>query len=168
MSIAISAVIRPSRLILFSMLVMGLGTFSFGILVGTGWIGNFSIHGRLVIAFVCIGSALFSIFHHFRTRKTLRIDISGIGQIRLLEYTEVARSFAMWQRVTEKSEEEYQMMEGSTLWPNLLFLRLKSSDGRVEKISILPDSVMPDEFRALSIAFCWIAARKNTEATDLS
>jgi hypothetical protein len=118
----------------------------------------------LLIALFCIGSSLFAFFYQFRPKKALRIDISGIGQIRLREYIEVDRVSDERQDITAISEEEYQMKEGSTLWSNLLFLQLVSSAGQTRNLRIFPDSVTSDEFRALYIACRWIAARKRSES----
>lgn len=53
-----------------------------------------------------------------------------------------------------------RLMAGSTLWPNLLLLRLQAEDGSVSVLPILPDSISRSDFRALSVAFRWIALRE--------
>ena len=87
MSIAVSTVLKPSRLLL--VLVVGMCTTVFAI----GWalvFGLFSHMSRFWAAIIgssCIGASIISIYYNLRSRKTLGIDISGIGQIRLNEYT---------------------------------------------------------------------------------
>lgn len=81
-----------------------------------------------------------------------------------MEHTDVAQAFAGQLDVGKHSGVEFQLAEGSVLWPNLLFLHLESEQGQKETLRILPDSVSSDEFRALHIACRWIAARKSTES----
>jgi len=54
-----------------------------------------------------------------------------------------------------------RLMDASSLWPNLMFLHLQTESGRMVVLRILPDSVSPQEFRAISVACRWIAARSN-------
>jgi hypothetical protein len=51
------------------------------------------------------------------------------------------------------------LLDGSTLWSGMMLLRLQSESGRVHVLRILPDAVSQHEFRALSVALRWIAAR---------
>lgn len=57
-----------------------------GILTSLGKIGNFETIARQLLALSMFLVACFLIFSYFRSRKTLLIDISGNGQIRLKEY----------------------------------------------------------------------------------
>lgn len=81
-----------------------------------------------------------------------------------MEHTDVAQAFAGQLDAGKHGGVEFQLAEGSVLWPNLLFLHLESERGHKETLRILPDSVSRDEFRALHIACRWIAARKGTES----
>src|SRR5512138_2779404 len=87
-SIAISAIVRPSSILVLSTAAMCLSTLAFAVLTGIGFIGYFSFPGRLIIACFSIGSSLLAFFCHLRSRISHRFDISGIGQIRLVEHTE--------------------------------------------------------------------------------
>jgi len=161
-SIAVSVTIRPSRTLLLLVLGMAALSFSFCVFVAVGTAVNDSPVSRTVVASLCIGSPLVTLISLVRKRKTLRIDISGIGQIRLLEYTEVAPASDERQSIELTRGEEYRMKDGSTLWPGLLLLHLESSEGRRQTVQVLPDSVTPDEFRSLYIALRWISVRKET------
>ena len=86
MSIAISAEIRPSRTFSFFYLGFAVAFFLTGILTSLGKIGNFETIARQLLALSMFLVACFLIFSYFRARKTLLIDISGNGQIRLKEY----------------------------------------------------------------------------------
>ena len=52
------------------------------------------------------------------------------------------------------------LAENATLWPNLLLLNLREDDGTLHILPILWDSVQPATFKALSVAFRWIAVRE--------
>ena len=54
-----------------------------------------------------------------------------------------------------------QLLAGSTVWPNLLLLRLRLENGRVRTIPVLPDSVSRETFRALQVACRWVASHNN-------
>ena len=51
-----------------------------------------------------------------------------------------------------------RLLGGSTLWPRLLLLRLADDAGRAQVLLVLPDSVAPAQWRALSLA-CRAVAR---------
>ncbi len=57
------------------------------------------------------------------------------------------------------------LLPDSTLWPHLLVLRLRSEDGGIRTVPILPDSTSRESFRALAAACRWLAAR--SEAGDM-
>jgi hypothetical protein len=95
-------------------------------------------------------------------RKSLHIDISGIGQIRLAEHNELTAVLAGGANQSPDYGEVLQLQAGSTLWPWLLILRLQSTDQKVLTLPILPDCVGVDDFRALSVACRWIATHKNS------
>jgi toxin CptA len=158
MSIAVSAVVRPSRLLLAAVGGMGVALAYAAGMIGSARIGNLSIYLQLLIAGSCVLAAFFGFYWTVRTRKTFRIDISDIGQIRLEEYIGSGRfsSFAD----AAKGNVVY-LMPDSTIWPCLLLLRLRDEDNRITVLRILRDCVEDDAFRALSIACRWIAAQNN-------
>jgi toxin CptA len=73
-----------------------------------------------------------------------RLDISGVGQVRLEVYQDEGSAL--------------RLLDGSTLWPRLLLLRLGDEAGAVQVLAVLPDSVAPPQWRALALA-CRAAAR---------
>jgi toxin CptA len=77
-----------------------------------------------------------------------RLDISGVGQIRLTVYQQTGTVL--------------RLLDGSTLWPGLLLLRLGDGDGDggTQALVVLPDSVTRTERRALALA-CRAAAQIN-------
>jgi hypothetical protein len=102
-------------------------------------------------------------------RKACTLDISGVGQLRLTVYQQIGTTL--------------RLLDGSTLWPGLLLLRLgdggsnddsrgdshgnSSGDGRVRTLVVLADSVSRPELRALSLACRAVAARVEIKTPTL-
>ena len=157
MSIAVSALVRPSicaRALLagFSLLATGMGVF-----LGSGLGGTYL--WSLAGAGISVGAGLMLTFSLFKNRNALRIDISGVGQIRMTVY-QVMRSKASG--ASDDADVQgvpVSLMAGSTLWPGLLLLRLRDADGRVTVLPVWPDSVGAMLFRPLAVACRAIAAR---------
>ncbi len=151
MSIALSTLIKPSKLLQLMVGAIGVLTTCFAILIGMDSIGYFSLLSRMVVvgaSVVTLGGCLFYFFQHART---YRIDISNTGQIRLTIYP-------IFNSDNENGSEIVSMMDGSTLWSGLLLLCLCSDTGHKCILCVLPDSVPPGSFRMLLVACRWIAA----------
>jgi toxin CptA len=160
MSIAVSAVVQPSRLL--SLMIGGLVVVSLasGVVIGIGEATELSITASF---FLCIFSP-FLVFvgfcHGIRQRKPIHIDISGAGQLRVAEV--FFESCAKQKRPQVKDNgETVRLLKTSTIWPHLLLLLLQTESGKISVLPILPDSVSPDTFRALSVACRWIAQHEN-------
>lgn len=155
MSIAVSAVIQPSRILLS--LVGGMSMILLGIaaLVATGFIGNLSLLARIVLAAICASLAI-AAFLRARSRKTKYvIHISGIGQIRLAVEKSNEQSI-----VDGAAEGELvHLLPISTIWSGLLLLHLQNERQQITVVTILPDAVSTESFRALLVACRWIVLR---------
>lgn len=117
---------------------------------------------RMAIASACAIAGLGGFYCHLASRKTHHIDISGIGQIRLVEDSALAaRSFDNDSPSGESDGEIVSLMDDSTLWPCLLILRLKAENQGVKVVFVLPDSVEKSAFKALSVACRWISMRSD-------
>jgi hypothetical protein len=168
MSIAVSAVVRPSRWLLAAVAVICLCILAVGAAVGFEMVGELPFSSRAIIAGICGGIAVLGFFRAVCTRKTFRIDISGVGQIRLVEDNDAAISSTTGQGPDQRgSGEVVQLMADSTIWPTLLLLRLKGQDRQITQLVILPDCIAADGFRALSVACRWIAAHNNRAEGEL-
>jgi toxin CptA len=114
-----------------------------------GWLGPVS--GAVPVAGALLLAALLAARSVCQIGTAHRIDVSGTGELRLtVQQTTGQTSGAMLMRLET----------GSTLWPRLLCLSLLGDDGR-RVLLIAPDSVTPDEFRALAVALRSIARRDN-------
>lgn len=162
MSIAVSVVVQPSRLLLAAVGSMCIVIAIVAGMIGFNKVGELSFYPRLVIAGSCFLVGCSGFYWAAQTRKTFHIDISGVGQIRLVEYS-VLSFFSQrheWAN-NENDSEVVRLMPASTLWPILLLLRLKNERHQIKVLPILRDCVTADSFRALSVACRWIATQNN-------
>ena len=150
MSIAVSAVITPSRLLRFALAGFGAVNLGAALALGFGLAGPFRLPMVGACACLLAGAALAAVLA--RSRTVRRIDISGLGQL----HVTVQQGTGSHQIRTDLTE----LLSGSTVWPGLMVLRLRRADGVVGALTLLPDSVEPGQFRRLSVAIRHIAMRK--------
>jgi toxin CptA len=163
MSIAVSTVVYPSR-ILFAMTGVMTAVAAFiGLAVGFGLVGDLSEPVRFAIASLVLFLAFFGFYHGTRNRKTIQLDISGMGQIRLVELTVEPPCTDTNRPHVGKIGEVVRLMADSTIWPHMLLLRLRYDDGGIAVVPIFPDSVSRDGFRALSVTCRWISTQKDAQ-----
>jgi hypothetical protein len=163
MSIAVSAVVKPSRYLLAAVLALCLGIVFIGVMVGLGHVGDLLAPMRVGVAIFSVFLACFGVCHTVRHQNPLHIDISGVGQLRLTRVDAIPGSCQEknWPHVNEGGE-VVRLLNDSTIWPHLLLLRLQKDSGKITVVPVLPDSVSRDGFRALSVACRWIAAHNNS------
>lgn len=164
MSIAVSAIVHPSRALFAMVCAMCAGTAAIATLVAVGVIGELPVLARCLLSTVIIFLAVFGFYHGVWHRKILHIDISGAGQIHVAEVGS-ARPCRNENRphVGDGEVVVASLLKSSTIWPHLLLLRLRAENGRITMVPILPDSVSRDSFRALSVACRWLAARSDSQ-----
>ena len=157
MSIAVSAIVRPSRQLrrLHALLCVL-------VLAAAG------VFRQPVPQCVMVAAVFASACRRRRGVNGVRLDISGVGGIRLAVYQKEAGNRTQPARPPEAAARdgpelvdagtEVRLMPGSTLWPALLLLRLRSADGTVFWLPVLPDTVAPDVLRRVALAMRSIAA----------
>jgi len=153
MSIALSTVVHPSKRLLVALYAFCGAIVAAAALTTLGVAGNFLFSARLIIAALSLMGVTLAVILFQRQQKTWRIHISPEGIIRLHQESGERDQAA-------EPEMVFRLMPVSTLWPSLLLLNLESEGGQTLVLRILPDSVLPQEFRALSVALRWIAARR--------
>lgn len=161
MSIAASVVIKPSRWLFALTAALCLGAAAVGWAVALGAVGELALWLRLVCASLCTALAGAGFAGMMRRRKIYRLDISGSGQIRLRPARPDLRQ--MPEVISKEPDADgilVTLLADSTLWPRFLMLRLQDESGRVHVLSILPDSVSAESFRAVSVACRWIAVHR--------
>lgn len=161
MSIAVSVQVHPSRFFSLCTCAMAMLLLLTGLFVISGYAGTFGFFSRAGILAACMVSALFFVFLHFQSKKTFRIDISGSEQIRLREDTPNVSGRIFPQKRIASDAEEFYLVNGSTIWPSMLLLRLKSDSNRERSLIIFSDSMKEDEFKALYIACQWLTVHQN-------
>lgn len=129
-----------------------------GLLVISGQTGEFTFYGRIIVTAVSFATTFSFVFLHFRSKKTFWIDISGSGQIRMREYTHNVSAHAPRPKAAAKDAEVFYLLDGSTLWPMLLLLRLVSDSGHKSNLLIFSDSVKAETFKAIYISCQWLLA----------
>nr|WP_133467272.1 protein YgfX [Herminiimonas fonticola] len=128
---------------------------SIAALIATDSIGNLSLSARIVLAGLCASVAI-TAFSRAMFRKTKYvIHISGTGQIRLA--TEKRNEQAIADSAAES--ELVHLLPVSTIWSGLLLLHLQNERQHTMVLTILPDMVSAENFRALLIACRWIVLR---------
>lgn len=130
-----------------------------GAMLGLGQVGELPNIARFSLGIWSVFLAFFGFYHTVRHQKTLHIDISSTGQLRLTGLNDATGSCQEknWPHVKEKSE-VVRLLSDSTIWPHLLLLRLQAENEKITVVPVLPDCVSRDSFRALSVACRWIAA----------
>ena len=169
MSIATSAEVRPSRslhvLTLAMACVLWLTAWQLVILTGSH---TPDIAYKLA-SIVCAVAGCLLVLSCRTRRKTLRIDITATGQIRL---THTSRSAFIRSRsqyaVSSAEGEVVQLLRDSTLWSCMLILRLRTESGKIIVLPLLRDSMTPAAFRSVCVACQWIAAQNTRPASASS
>lgn len=157
MSIAVSAVVRPSPALCRLQAVFCACVMASAVCCG-GWLA----------AALCVAGGGTGWMACYRKRSAYRIDISGDGRIRLAVYKIAGKQTAVQddRLAGDGAGATMRMLAGSTLWPGLLLLRLQGDDGPVVSLPIVPDSVARHDYRALALACRAVAARGETLRTD--
>lgn len=167
MTIAVSAVIRPSRVFLVLVLLFSLNLCVTAILLWHRLIGLFNLVQCLAVLLVCVIPVFALLYPVFSSRNIVRIDISGNGQIRLF-HTKRRSSANQFQKNSEinlHAGEIVRLLGDSTLWPYYMSLRLQSDTGRIFTVSIFPDAVDKKIYRSLIVALRCV---KNHDTQQLS
>ena len=156
MSIAVSAVLRPSRLLRLALAALALSSAGAGaaVLLAPG-----RFYLPVIVGAACLLAAVLTVLVAMRLPNAHVLDISGVGDVRL----SVQQS-----RTTAAPQALWYLQSGSTLWPWLMVLRLRPVSGDEAEpggtdsvLVILPDCVAPQQFRQLAVAARAIARRDN-------
>lgn len=171
MSLAVSAVIAPSRRLRCLRAAFCAALCAAALAVGLllperfacgGWAGLLPLLAGLRVAVAPLsrdgfGLSDFSLRRHTHSQAILppkatarRIDISGVGQIRLT----VQQGMGTGSRSAALAEVGMPMtlLPGATVWPCCILLRLRAEDGAAWPLVLLPDAVGAGQYRALAVA----------------
>lgn len=159
MTIAVSVMVAPSRLLTFAVRgVAWLAAAAIFLVLFTN--SNLSAILRFQISITASILVWGAIFKLRRPGKTFHIDISGIGQIRLTQYSGVSIPDKNTGMPLDGSPGQLVHLSlDSILWPNLMLLRLMADEGEILSIPVLNDSLDASDFAQLLVACKWIAAQ---------
>lgn len=153
MTIAVSTIVHPSRMLIY-MLVLMLA-FSNGIVAYITYQFEFKLTVVFALTLVFgVVSFLFAL-RFYRAQQVIQLDISDSGDIILRLVNSKTSNVEAF---------NVKLIDKSTFWSQLLLLHLRSDDQRVRVFTILPDCVDADTFRRLSVAVQWISTRTSTVA----
>lgn len=146
MSIAISVVLRPSKILRYCTIFFSFLLLSIGVYIGS--LDHLSLLERSAFIAVCTFAAWLSFIYAQRHAKTQwHLNIDGKGQLHC-------------QADSSAESRPFKLVTGTTLWAQALFLRLHNSEDNLQmNLVILPDALSKDEFRRLLVACKWIIAR---------
>lgn len=142
MSIAVSAVIAPSRRLRWLLAAFSAALCAAAVAVGWLLPGRFAFGAAVACAPLFAALLLgYSCTVLPAAATARRIDISGVGQLRVTVQQDMSENGAA-----------VLLLPGATVWPCCMLLRLRFEDGAVRPLLLLPDSVGPGQYRALAVA----------------
>jgi hypothetical protein len=165
MTIAVSVVVHPSRWLSAAVTAMCMCTILIGGLIACSLVGELTAVERMIIAAICFLSAGYVFLRRMTAKKAMMIHVSGTGQIRLSVWRKDDLDDEHTKSVSSQKEQTdvVHLRPASTLWTWLLILHLQHENGRTSIITVLPDSVAENSFRALLVACRWITMRHAEE-----
>ncbi len=158
MSIAITVVLRSSKLLHASTLFFSLFLALIGIYLGS--LKIFSLLVQFVFVVFCFYAAWRSfLYGHNLTKAKWHISIDGQGHFRCQSSIfKLNASAVNFPDDVSPDGVLFNLVAGTTLWANALFLCLRNQGGETINLIIFPDALDKGEFRRLSIACKWIVA----------
>jgi hypothetical protein len=151
MSIALSVMIIPSRILAICvsvMCVVSCGSACYAA-VRAG-LGSLTLAAFVVI--VC-AVGMYALLAFFRGRRRFRLEISGAGEM-VLRSPQLASCAA---------DGVVRLDRRTSLRSVCLLLHLRTENGALVILPVLRDSVSADDFRRLAVALHWLAMHESDE-----
>ena len=192
MNCAVSVIVRPSPCLYWLCAGFGGALIATALVIGLGTPERFALGGLVALVPLAGAAALGWPLVHARHRHRLqacsqadshallpkfgtahRLDISGLGQLRLTVQQEMRPAGAAGAlHVAGSSGPTSEgvavtLLPGATVWPGCILLRLRTAAGKTVTLVVLPDSMSPGDFRALSVAVRSLAHGARDEATKI-
>lgn len=157
MPIAVSAIVRPSRV--HRCVVAGAGLSLFAAALAVGVFAPEHFHAYLFQAAALAAAGAVLMHAGWGRAKTHRIDISGTGTVVLTVQQGLREPLSALPSVAWSSEAGVALLPGSVLWPFLMVLRFRDGAARTCVLPIWRDSVGADTWRLLAVAVLAIGRR---------
>ena len=194
MNCAVSVIVRPSRCLYWLCAALGGALIATALVIGLATPERFALGGLVALVplagAAALGWPLVRARHRHRHRLQAcsqadshallpefgtahRLDISGLGQLRLTVQQEMRGAGAAGApHVAGSSGPTSEgvavtLLPGATVWPGCILLRLRTAAGKTVSLVVLPDSVSPGDFRALSVAVRSVVQGVREEATKI-
>ncbi|KQV52144.1 hypothetical protein [Massilia sp. Root335] len=151
MSIAVSALVRPSRIQRFVWGGCGVAQCASALAVGLLAPGRFLL--TPVVAFALAGAGAAVLGAAARRPKMHRIDISGTGDLRV----------TVQQDVGGPQDGNAVLLPGSVIWPMLMLLRYAAPGTGPRVLAVWRDSVDAASWRALAVALAVVGRRGDAD-----
>jgi toxin CptA len=158
MSIAVSAVVRPSRIHRILLGGAGLALFAAAFAVGLPASARFQL--SFLQAAILAGAGAVLMHAGSVGAKTHRIDISETGAMVLT----VQQGLRMLGAGAADGSAAVALLPGSVVWPPLMLLRLEGPGAEVHVLPVWRDSVEPGAWRALAVAVLALGRRGGQDA----
>jgi toxin CptA len=151
MSIAVSALVRPSRIQRFVWGGCGLALLASALAIGLAAPAHVRLAPLVAVALAAAGSAVLgaAVLHP----KTHRIDISGTGDMHVTVQQDVGLPPAG----------NAVLLPGSVIWPMLMVLRHAAPGTGPRVLCVWRDSVDAAAWRALAVALAVVGRRGNAD-----
>jgi toxin CptA len=163
MSIAVSALVRPSHIQRLVWGGCGLAQCASALAVGLLAPEQFLLAPLLALALAGAGACVLGAA--VRRPKTHRIDISGTGDLRVTVQQDVdGRDRATQEGTAQEGRAAPQgglaaLLPDSVIWPMLMLVRYAAPGARPRVLAVWRDSVEPAAWRALAVALA-VAGRR--------
>ena len=164
MSIAISVIVKPSRVHRLLLAGCALALCAAAFAVGIGAPARFP--GAPWLAGMLAGTGAILVRSAARRPKTHRIDISGTGELRVTVQQGMGATSALDAAALPAGAPVASLLSGSVLWPALAMLRYAVPDTPARVLPVWRDSVDPAAWRALTVALAVIGRRDGEERID--
>jgi toxin CptA len=166
MSIALSAVVRPSRV--HRCLLAGAGLSLFAAALAVGVFASVRFHAAWFQALSLAGAAAVLMHAGSGRAKTHRLDISGTGALVLTVQQGLREPNLPGAAAAAENAVGVTLLPGSVVWPPLMLLRLDSPGLGVRVLPVWRDSVEPGAWRALAVAVLAVGRRAAGETERLT
>jgi toxin CptA len=158
MSIAVSTVVEPSRILLLIVMTMALLSLGISAYFVADISGSTPIFARIAIPVFSLSAAVATWRWIKSYRIPYRIDLSGTGEVRFFP-SDILSKNVVAPLNDGPDDTLFCLLPTSTTWSSMLVLNLRSATGLSATAIILPDCVTPECFRKLSVACRWISGR---------
>jgi toxin CptA len=187
MNCAVSVIVRPSPCLYWLCAAFGGALIATALVIGLGTPERFALGG--LVALVPLAGAAALGWPLVRARHRLqacsqadshallpkfgtahRLDISGLGQLRLTVQQEMRAAGALHVAGSSGPTSEgvaVTLLPGATVWPGCILLLLRTAAGKTVALVVLRDSLSPGDFRALSVAVRSLAQGARDAATKI-